>query len=166
MLMVLILSSWSQATSAPLKCNHSSKSVPKGLLLELHVLILGGRFSQYRASTQKTLFGKSAQASDLSRSNSKCLLLKLLCTLANLYEGTPLQPLRPNSFGIDFPSHPRSQLPFITFHRQNNRTRVKARRAHERAPLPNLPTPTTFRPTPQLPLAISCLRAPFEECFP
>ena len=34
------------------------------------------------------------------RFNSKCSVLKILCTLARLYEGTPLQPL-----GLDFISH-------------------------------------------------------------
>ena len=44
---------------------------------------------------------------------------KLLYTLARLCEGTPLQPLRLNFFGINFPSYPLSQLPFLTFHRQS-----------------------------------------------
>ena len=30
-----------------------------------------------------------------------------------LMQGNPLQPLRIAFFGIDFPSHPRSHLPFI-----------------------------------------------------
>ena len=47
--------------------------------------------------------------------NIKSSLLKLLCTLARLCEGTPLQPLRLNFFEIDFPSHPRSKLLFLTF---------------------------------------------------
>ena len=47
------------------------------------------------------------------RFNSKCSLLKLLCTLARLCKGTLLQPLRLEFFGIDFPLHPRSQFPFL-----------------------------------------------------
>ena len=47
--------------------------------------------------------------------NIKSSLLILLFTPARLCEGTPLQPLRLDFFGIDFPSHPRSQLPFLTF---------------------------------------------------
>ena len=35
--------------------------------------------------------------------NSKSSILKLLCTLARLCEETPLQPLRPNFFGINLP---------------------------------------------------------------
>ena len=39
--------------------------------------------------------------------SSKCSLLKLLCTLARLCEGTPPQPHRLDFFGIiEFPSHP------------------------------------------------------------
>ena len=38
----------------------------------------------------------------------KSSLLKLLCTLVLLFEGNPLQPLRLNFFGIDFPLHPLS----------------------------------------------------------
>ena len=49
------------------------------------------------------------------RFNSKYSLLKLLCTLVRLYEVTPLQPPRIDFFEIDFPSHPCSQLPFLTF---------------------------------------------------
>ena len=47
------------------------------------------------------------------RFNSKSSLLKLLCTLARLCEGTPFQPLRIDFFGIDFPSHPPSQFPYL-----------------------------------------------------
>ena len=52
--------------------------------------------------------------------NIKCSLLKLLCTLTRLLEGTLLQPLRLDFFGIDFPSHPLSQLPFLTFRCQDS----------------------------------------------
>ena len=83
--------------------------------------------------------------------NSKCSLLKLLCTLASLCKGTLLQPLRLDFFGIDFPSHPQSQLPFIFSLLAGSTTREKARRAHERAPTLNLTTPATIatpRPPP------------------
>ena len=87
------------------------------------------------------------------RSNVKCSLLKLLFTFACLCEGTPLQPLKLDFFGIDFPSHPRSQFTFLTFRGQDNRTRGKAVISHERHPLPNWPTPATLRPPPpHLPL--------------
>ena len=56
-------------------------------------------------------------------SSVKCSLLKLLCNLARLCEGTPPQPLWLEFLGIDFPSHPRSKLPFITFSGKDNRTR-------------------------------------------
>ena len=55
---------------------------------------------------------------DTFRSNIRSLLLKLLCTLARLCEGILLQPLRLNLFGINFPLHPCSQFPFITFRGQ------------------------------------------------
>ena len=78
------------------------------------------------------------------RSNVKSSLLKLLCTLARL---NPLQPLIIDFFGIDFPSHPCSQLTFINFCGQDNRTRVKARIYHEHALLPKLnPPPHTHLP--------------------
>ena len=47
----------------------------------------------------------------------KYLILKLLCTLACLYKGTPIQPLRIYFFGINFFLHPSSQLPFSLFAR-------------------------------------------------
>ena len=81
-------------------------------------------------------------------SNGKCSLLKILCNPTRLCEGTPLQPLRLDLFRIDFPSHTRSQLLFLNFQGQNNITRGKEWRAHECAPLPNLPTPETSHPTP------------------
>ena len=82
------------------------------------------------------------------RFNNKPSLFNLLCTLARLCKGTPLQLLRIDFFVINFPWHPRSQLPFLTFRGQDNRTRGKACRSHDRAPLPNLPAPDTSRPTP------------------
>ena len=82
------------------------------------------------------------------RFNIKYSFIKLLCTLTRLCRVTPLQPIRLEFFGIDFPLYPCSQLPFITFHRQDNITKVKARRANECALIPNLPTPETSRPTP------------------
>ena len=53
--------------------------------------------------------------------NSKYSLLELSCTLARLCQGTPLQPLRLDFFGINFPSRPWSQLPFLTFSGQDNK---------------------------------------------
>ena len=101
-------------------------------------------------------------------SNTKFSFLKLLCTLARLFKGTPLQPLILDFFGSDSPVHPFSQLPFITFRGQVNIISVKARKSHERSPLPNLPTPETSRlpPTYQVyPAKVSALRAPLEERF-
>ena len=45
-----------------------------------------------------------------------------------------------------------TQFLFLTFRGQDNRIRGKVCRSHEHAPLPNLPTPTTLRPPPHLPL--------------
>ena len=53
--------------------------------------------------------------------NSKSSLLKLLCTLVRLFEGTPLQPLILDFFLINFPLHPRSKLLFFTFCGQDNK---------------------------------------------
>ena len=99
--------------------------------------------------------------------NSKCSLLKLLCTLARLCKGTLLQPLRLDFFGIDFPSHPQSQLPFIFSLLAGSTTREKARRAHERAPTLNLTTPATIAPPrppphnhPHIPLPLNWLWHP------
>ena len=85
-------------------------------------------------------------------SNSKYSLLGLLCTLARLYEGTPLQPLRLNIFGINFLLYPISQFPFLVFHGQEGQhKKVKgihspwSRSAHQPShprditPRPNLP---------------------------
>ena len=112
---------------------------------------------------------------DVFRFNSKCSLVKLLCTLARLGEGTLLQPLRLDFFGIDFPLHPRSQLPYLFVLIAGRKTRGNARRAHERAPLPNLTTPATIAPPPSSHLSpaqvsarrtISRRRVPLGECFP
>ena len=62
------------------------------------------------------------------RFNSKCSLLKLLCTLARLYKGTPLQP-----HILDFLSHPRSTLHISIFCRHDNITRGKAHRPSARS---------------------------------
>ena len=43
-------------------------------------------------------------------------------------------------FQTDFPLHPRSKIPFLNFW---DRARVKESKSHERAPLPNRPTPAT-----------------------
>ena len=83
-------------------------------------------------------------------SNIKCSLSKVLYTLAHLYKGTPLQPLRVDFFGIEFTSHPCSKLPFITFCGQVKITSGKSRRAYEHDPLPSLPTPETSQPPPPL----------------
>ena len=73
----------------------------------------------------------------------------IMCTLALLWGGDPFHPLILHFFGINFPSHPSSQFRFFTFcgqaGQQNN---GKSCRAHERAPLPNWPTPATLRPPP------------------
>ena len=98
----------------------------------------------YKSNSLKTWRGNMHNF----RSSSKCSLLKLLCSLMHLCGRTPLQPLRLKFSGIDFPSHPRSQLPFITFRGQDNITRGKVCRSHERNPLPNLPTPDTYIPVP------------------
>ena len=78
----------------------------------------------------------------------KCSLLKLLCALACLCKGTPLQPLILDFFGIDFHLHPHSQFPFFTFRGKDNITRGKTCRYHERYPIPNLTTPAKSPPTP------------------
>ena len=75
--------------------------------------------------------------------NGKSSILKLLYTFARLFKGTPLQPLQ-----IDFISHPRSQYHNCHFYHFHNITRGKARKSHERALLPNLPTPMASRPKP------------------
>ena len=49
------------------------------------------------------------------RFNIKSSFLKLLCTLARLFEITLLQPLRLNFYGINFPLHPPSPFSFPTF---------------------------------------------------
>ena len=109
------------------------------------------------------------------RSIIKYLLLKLLCTLARLCEGIHLQPLRLDFFGINSPSHPCSQLPYLNF--AASITRGKAHIAHERALLPNRPTPDTSHPQlpPKYPLirkspsvrrAIFFGHAPLEELLP
>ena len=94
------------------------------------------------------------------------------------YAREPHQPLRLDFSGINFSSHPRSQLPFLAFCGQAKRTRVKSRRPHERTLLANLPTPVTLRapppPTtyfltrwaPRARRAISFRRALLEEYFP
>ena len=56
--------------------------------------------------------------------NSKSSLFKLSCTLARLFKGTPLQPLILNFSGINFPSHPRSQFPFLNFCGQDNKGEI------------------------------------------
>ena len=79
---------------------------------------------------------------------------------------TSTRPLR-----IDFPLHPCSQLKFLTFSGQDNRTSVKGFRAHERALLPNRPTPTIFIP-PHLPIITcqgkshACIKPPPQGTFP
>ena len=84
------------------------------------------------------------------RSSSKCSLLELLCPLARLCRGGGgLKHLDSTSSESTFPN-----ILAHNFHlsllagRQDNRTRGKAHRAHERAPLPNLPTPYTSLPPP------------------
>ena len=84
---------------------------------------------------------------------NKCSLLKLLCTLARLCEGIPLQPPQLDFFGINFSFRPCSQFTFFSFCGQGNRTRGKSCRSREHAPLPDLPAPVT--PLPNLPL-ITC----------
>ena len=86
------------------------------------------------------------------RYNIKSSLLSLLCTLTRLCEGTPLQLLQLDFFGSTFPHIIPHNCHFSPFARQDNRTRGKACRAHDRAPLPNRPTPATSPPPPYLPL--------------
>ena len=106
-------------------------------------------------------------------SNIKYLLLKLLCILAFLCEGTPLQPLRPDFFGIGVLVQ---IYDFSLFVGRTNRTRRQARRAHERAPLPNRTTPSKWRSPPTYHVSPTKLiarrtisrrpHAPQEELFP
>ena len=105
------------------------------------------------------------------RLNIKSSLLKLLCTLARLCEGTPFQPLR-----LNFLSHPRSTLRIAIFCRHDNRTRGKACIAHMSALLsptsPTSPTSSTPRhryppPTSYLsPAKVSCNSAPRHFALP
>ena len=80
--------------------------------------------------------------------NSEYSLFKLLFTPALLYEGTPLQLLRLDLFGINFPFHPCSQFTFLTFFGQENITRGKVHKSHERALPPILTNPATLPPPP------------------
>ena len=108
-------------------------------------------------------------------SNIKCSLLKLLCTLTHLYKVTPLQPLIFDFFLIDFPSHTRSQLPFLTLHRQA-RQHNKGKDAQipwaRSAPQPAHPRDIATHPIYHLstakvsstPPPRNC--TPLEECFP
>ena len=111
-------------------------------------------------------------------SNSKCSFLKVVCNFTRLYEGNPLQPLRLNFFGIDYPLHLHSQFPFFSFHRQAGQqnkgkgmqsphARSDTQPAHPRDitthSISQLST-TKVIPTPLR--AISCRRAPLEEYFP
>ena len=107
--------------------------------------------------------------------NSKSSLLKLLCTLARLCEVTPLQPLRLNFFGINFPLHPRSQLPFLTFRGQDNRGEIAQIPCARSAPQPSHPRDIETHPISHLftskvistlRCAIPHLRTPLEEYFP
>ena len=108
------------------------------------------------------------------RFNCKYSLLKLLCTLARLCEGTPFQPLRLDFFGINFPSLPRSQLPFLTFRWQDNKG--KSAQSPWARSAPQLANPRDIQSHPISHLSISkvisipCrsitrLRAPLKECF-
>ena len=75
--------------------------------------------------------------------NIKSSLLKLLCTLARLCEGTPIQPLR-----LDFLSHPRSTLRFAIIAGMTTE-QGESHSAHQLAPIPNQPTTATLRPYPR-----------------
>ena len=65
-----------------------------------------------------------------------------------LMRGNPPSTTYNRLLWVNFPSHPLSQLTFLNFLSQDNRTRGKARRSIEHAPLPNLPAPDTSIPTP------------------
>ena len=79
---------------------------------------------------------KDIRLSHTFRFNSKCSLLKLLCTLARLCEGTPLKPLRLDFFEIRVLAH---NCDFRLFAGRTNRTRGQARRAHETGSSPRCP---------------------------
>ena len=85
---------------------------------------------------------------------------------------TPRKPLWLDFFGINFPSHPRSKLPFFNFCGQDNRTRGKSCRYHmsvlhrSTAPPPqHLPLPPTSHLSPTKVSACRAIlryRAPLE----
>ena len=112
------------------------------------------------------------------RFNCKYSLLKLLCTLARLCEGTPFQPLRLDFFWINFSSHPRSQLSFLTFSGQagqHNKGKGAQSPWARPAPQPShtiyIAPPPTYHVSPTklistLHRAISHRCTPLEECFP
>ena len=83
--------------------------------------------------------------------NIKLILLKLLCSLSHFWEGNYPSTTPTRLLWINFPLHTCSQFLSLTFCGQDNRTREKVRRSHERAPLPICPTLATLRP-PHLPL--------------
>ena len=90
----------------------------------------------------------------------KSSLLRLLYTLTHLLKGTTLQPLQ-----LDFISRPRSQSLDCHFSHFCNKTRGKAHKPHDHAPIPNIPTPLTLRPKPSTtytpPRQAPCRAAPF-----
>ena len=67
-----------------------------------------------------------------------------------LMRGKPSSTTLTRFLWFNFPSHPRSQFPSLTFCGQDNITRGKVCRSHERNSLPNWPTPATSRPPPHL----------------
>ena len=85
------------------------------------------------------------------RSITKCSLLKLLCTLACLCEGTPLQPLRLDFFGSTFPRNLAHNSHFALF--AGRTTEQGERRTYTMSALPS-PTfpPQRHRSPPHLPL--------------
>ena len=79
-----------------------------------------------------------------------------------LMRGSPPSTTSTRLLRMDIPSHPRSRLSFLTFRGQNNRTRRKERRAHERAPFlnPAHPCNIALPPTSYLsPAMVSDMRA-------
>ena len=102
-------------------------------------------------------------------------LLKLLCSLLCLFEVIPLQPLRLDFFGINFPSYPQSQLPFINFRGQVNKGKVAQSPWLRSPPKPDHNRDMVIYPISHLftakvgftpHCAIPRFLVPLEECFP
>ena len=106
----------------------------------------------------------------------KSSLLKLLCSLARLCKGNPLQQLQLDFFGINTFLESSLTISISQFFLTAKQNKGKgAQIPYEHAPLPNCPTPATSCPPNTYRLspsklsahcAISCCRSPLEECFP